>query len=221
MKTKIRNIVKQIFPKWYWQRLTYQQLIRNPKSFLHTSGWYQSYVQQQPQKADGSVLPWMNYALIDFLDERLQNHFSLFEYGSGASTLYFAQKVANVVSVEYDMYWYSQVKATMPTNVQLLYCDYFENNQTYIHSITESGQLYHIVLIDGRDRLQCMQQAASCLHENGVLILDDSEREKYDAAFATSVLMGFKHLTFRSFKPCGVQLVATTIFYKTDNCLGI
>jgi hypothetical protein len=87
--------------------------------------------------------------------------------------------------------------------------------------VSENEILYNIILIDGRSRLQCLAQAVHHLSDDGVIILDDSEREKYAPAFHTALLFGFKQITFYGIKPCGLKTVATTIFYKQNNCLGI
>lgn len=43
-------------------------------------------------------LPWFTYDAIDYIERKINlNNMKLFEYGSGASTLYFAHKVKMLV----------------------------------------------------------------------------------------------------------------------------
>src|SRR5947207_2879388 len=45
-------------------------------------------------------LPWFSYAAIDFLKSYLGNEMQVFEFGSGGSTLFFAQHCKSVASVQ-------------------------------------------------------------------------------------------------------------------------
>src|SRR5690349_2472393 len=47
-------------------------------------------------------LPGFSYAAIDFLEEHLEAHMSICEYGSGGSTLFFSRRVRSVCSIEND-----------------------------------------------------------------------------------------------------------------------
>jgi hypothetical protein len=49
--------------------------------------------------------PWINYEAIEFLDRFIGNQSHVFEYGGGASTLYFLSKGARVFTVEHDEKW--------------------------------------------------------------------------------------------------------------------
>src|SRR4051812_14883663 len=45
-------------------------------------------------------IPWFSYAAIDFLDAALRTNMTVFEYGSGGSTLFFAKRAKSVFTVE-------------------------------------------------------------------------------------------------------------------------
>jgi 16S rRNA A1518/A1519 N6-dimethyltransferase RsmA/KsgA/DIM1 with predicted DNA glycosylase/AP lyase activity len=60
----------------------------------------------------------MNYNVIALLDDRLDSDMRVFEYGSGFSTLYFAERVSSVVSVEYDQQWIEKLSTNLPSNVE-------------------------------------------------------------------------------------------------------
>lgn len=46
-------------------------------------------------------IPWIPFAARDFLEPKLQPHMKVFEWGSGGSTIWFAQRVAHVTSIEH------------------------------------------------------------------------------------------------------------------------
>ena len=54
-------------------------------------------------------IPWINYPAVDYLSCRLRCGQSIFEYGSGGSTLFFLSKGLKVYSVEHDDEWYQKV----------------------------------------------------------------------------------------------------------------
>ena len=55
--------------------------------YLREQGWFRSFVEGRAIDAHGEPVPWMNYAVIDFLKERLRPEMNLLEFGSGGSTL--------------------------------------------------------------------------------------------------------------------------------------
>src|SRR2546430_10979936 len=58
-------------------------------------------------------LPWFAYAAIDFLRSYLDKEMRAFEFGSGGSTLFFAQHCKKVISVEDNAPWCEIVAAQM------------------------------------------------------------------------------------------------------------
>jgi hypothetical protein len=80
-------------------------LVYSKRSMLRDLGWVESVRTRKPCRRDGSPIPWMNYHVVSFLEERLNDDLSLFEYGSGNSTLFYARLAGDVVSVETDREW--------------------------------------------------------------------------------------------------------------------
>src|SRR5580765_7923492 len=58
-------------------------------------------------------LPWFSYAAIDFLECFLESHMKVCEYGSGGSTVFFAQRVKSVFSIEDNTQWFELVCARL------------------------------------------------------------------------------------------------------------
>jgi hypothetical protein len=90
-------------------------------------------------------LPWFSYAAIDFLTGFLRPSMSVFEYGTGGSTVFFARKVQIVTSTEDNIVWLQKVKErlerTALTNVTLQHRQFDSKNPVgfantaYLHSI--------------------------------------------------------------------------------------
>ena len=57
-----------------------------------------------------SGLPWLAWGAVDFLDRFLTRSHAVFEYGTGGSTLFFANRAKRVMSVEDDPRWQRMVR---------------------------------------------------------------------------------------------------------------
>ena len=153
-------------------------LMYSKRSFLRTSGYLRSAATKRPCRADGSPIPWMNYNVITFLEGRLSRDLSLFEYGSGNSTLFFSKLVGSVVSVENEPAWYNEISASMPNNVKLVLCDLLDADK-YVASIGEHGRKFDVIVVDAAERSRCLEEAPAHLTDRGVILLDDASREAY------------------------------------------
>jgi hypothetical protein len=215
LKSSLRNLFPFLFVASRGLKLLYSD-----RSFLNQSGYTNSIKLKRPCRKDGTYLPWMNYQVITFLEQRLTNDLSLFEYGSGYSTLFFSSLVNDVTAIEHHKGWYDVVKTMKPESVNLLY-QTIEDESAYCNAANRDNKRYDIIVGDGRERVQCANIAKECLTERGVIILDDSSRPRYIEAINNLTETGFKKLDFIGLKPGSINAHQTTIFYRNDNCLGI
>lgn len=149
-------------------------------------------------------VPWIPHAAKVFLDAVIRPSWRVFEYGSGNSTFYFANKYCQLVSVEHDPVWYNSVKEELgrrnlgwvqlhhlPIEAEIFGVDradpkhYYEgpsigNYQQYVTKIDEHPKKhFHIVMVDGVARPSCLWHARAHIRPGGYLILDNSDREYY------------------------------------------
>ena len=188
--------------------------------YLYDEGWFVSYKKKQSVDLEGNPIPWWTYSFNDFIRDRLNNEMEIFEFGSGSSSIYLAKKVKNITSVEHDKSWYELVKSKMPQNVILIFKK-LEYGGKYSKSILEEDKLFDIVIIDGRDRVNCCINSVKKLKENGVIIFDDAHREKYQEAYKYLIDNGFKRLDFTGVAAGFFFKKSTALFYKDNNCLGV
>ena len=218
MLYQIKNSLKKI--PFISSLLTINTLLINKKSYLRSTGYLQSFKQGHPCSADGEFLPWMNYPVIALLDERLNKKINIFEYGSGYSTKFYAKRVNTVTSLEYNHFWYKKIKKTLPSNVNLIFQE-SDIDKQYCRAIHKTQKKYELIIIDGDDRENCMRECITALSENGIVLLDDSQREEYDASIKQLEDSGFKRIHFEGLKPKGKHMERTTVFYRDNNCFGI
>ena len=143
-------------------------------------------------------LPWWTYAAIDRVEELLrQKPARVFEYGSGASTLWLSQRAESVDSVEHDrdfsqlmerlahdrtnvtFHFEPPVAATNPTVKSGR--EGFEDMDfaNYVGTIDRVGGTFDLIIIDGRARVACVAPALARLNTGGLILFDDMKRGRY------------------------------------------
>lgn len=102
--------------KRYWRMIAALRAI-NPsaldddaakRSFLP---WLHSKLHSRGPLVDG--LPWLPFQAIERLVHLSTRSARVFEYGAGGSTIFFSNRVAELVSVEHDRGWYEATKKAM------------------------------------------------------------------------------------------------------------
>jgi hypothetical protein len=187
---------------------------------LFEDGWFRSFREQASVDATGEPLPWITYPAIEFIRKRVKPEMSIFEYGSGGSTTWWANLVSHVVSVEHDREWFKKLIAKKPANVELIQIDLIYGGE-YSKKIGYYKNQFDVVIVDGRDRVNCIRNCLGALTESGVVILDNSDRSHYAEAVAYLFEHGFRKLEFIGFCPTVNLKSETSIFYRSQNILGI
>ena len=216
MFNKIQKIVDMVSDPKMLKML----ISMNSSGYLKEIGWINSFKHQIPIDKDDNPLPWVTYSFIDFISDRLNKAMDVFEFGSGNSTLWYADKVSTVTSVEHDNTWFEKIKENMPGDVHIYYKELIYDGE-YSKFTNTLDKKFDIVIVDGRDRVNCIKNSINSIKENGVIILDDSERESYIEGVNFLLNNNFKKIDFWGISPGLFYKKNTTIFYKIDNCIGI
>lgn len=187
---------------------------------LLEDGWFRSYREGAPVDASGAPLPWITYPAIEFIKRRVQSTMSVFEYGSGGSTIWWSNHVGEVISVEHDRAWFAKVRESLHSRATISQID-LEYGGAYCKAILKYQSRFDIVVVDGRDRVNCLKNCLAALKPSGVVILDNSERPEYAEGLNFMCANGFRHIEFVGLSPIVNMKSETTIFYRSDNALGI
>lgn len=190
------------------------------KGYLNSIGWFTAFDQKRAVDGKGRALPWVTYSFIDFIKGRITKSQHIFEYGSGSSTIFYAERAGKVTSVEHDKGWFDKVKGTSPANAEMIFCELHRDGE-YARKATLLDKKFNIIIVDGRDRVNCCKYSLDALSTDGVIILDDSERKVYQPARELLQENGFKEISFSGISPGLFYEKATSVFYKSNNCLGI
>jgi predicted O-methyltransferase YrrM len=151
----------------------------------------------------------------------------VFEFGCGSSTIYFSNRVKSVTSVEHDKNWCEKVSKTLCNEIKegivsLYHCELrYGKDEKYSNFAAETGGKYDIIVVDGRDRVNCIMNCLDSIKDTSVIILDNSDKLKYTDGKDFLRLQGFKRLDFYGIAPLIPLGICTSVFYRENNCLGI
>jgi hypothetical protein len=183
------------------------------ESLLDFKVWLQTtFLKKDTLSVD--ALPWISLPALRWLTGYIKPEMSVFEWGSGASTVFFSRRVSKLVSVEHDDQWFKKIKlkisddCTCDVTLRNVGCDSISNATlmdemeldlyktsvpsfagscfyNYVRSILDYPDgAFDIILVDGRARTGCLGLAKTKVRRGGVVILDDSERRHYGPGIA-------------------------------------
>jgi len=190
------------------------------KSSLKEDGWFKSYYSKQAIDNSGNPIPWCTYSFIKFIEPRLLDTFDVFEYGCGNSTLWYAARVRSIKSVENNENWFKNISAKLPANAKaILKTDL--NDGDYSKEVLNDQMKYQIIVVDGRDRNNCVKYSLQKLSDDGVIVYDNTQVIEYLPSIQMLLANGFKKIDFIGNLPIVSHTNTTTIFYREKNCLLI
>ncbi len=201
-------------------------------NYLETSGWLKSLTEGKVIDDNYHPLPWYSYPAIEFIEDKLKSDFRVFEYGSGQSTLWYAPRVKQVISVEHNPDYFLLLQNSLPENVTL---SLIEDREKYAAEIKRySDGYFDVIVIDGINRARCAELCYGKLTGNGLIIFDNSDREENDLALEFLQEKKFKRLDFYGLVPTQKYKICTSIFWRDEelfsrgslpsrkkSCLGI
>lgn len=139
-------------------------------------------------------LPWLNIGFVTKFSLWNTLDWTMFEWGAGGSTIWFAERVKKLISIEHDPAWFDSVKIVLEhknlTNVDLFLIPI--DSPEYWNSILTYDE-FDCILVDGRNRVKCGRNAIKRLKIGGVLILDDAERGQYNPLVEDLKTMDMEH----------------------------
>ena len=163
------------------------------------------------QKANPEA-PWISPGAIYVLKKALKKDMVGFEFGSGRSTMFYAGLLKKITSIEHYKPWFEKVNELLAAkdiqNASLILvetdvpsqhlsseaqlftsaADYPIKDEAfseYIDSLLRfPDQHFDFMAVDGRARNSCVIQAIPKLKPGGLLLLDNSERKRYQEAIS-------------------------------------
>jgi len=121
--------------------------------------------------------PWITSSASRILDSLLISSDIGVEFGSGRSTLWFAQRLKHLISIEKKPEWYFKVKKNLSISkleprVELRLCP--DDNDYVSQALTFDDNSVDFCLIDGAKRDYCALYMLPKLRKGGILVLDNA-----------------------------------------------
>jgi predicted O-methyltransferase YrrM len=160
-------------------------------------------------------LPWWTYPAIEEVDAFLTargGDARVFEYGSGASSVWLGRRAKEVHSVEHSGEFVDFLRPALAEvdSVRLRHVEAPQRGEAarvqserfghegldftdYVTAIDDVGGHFDLVVVDGRARSACLRQAIPHLAPDGVIVFDNSNRSRYQEALLTSGLALTRH----------------------------
>lgn len=180
-------------------------------NFIVTSGLLNSIRKGRPLNANDEPVPWFTYPAIDFLDRHVSSDWTVFEWGSGNSTLWWSRHVAQVISIEDDAAWHAEVSKQAPANSSID----LKQGSDYPEAIQIcAAESLDAIVIDGSQRNECAFNAVSRLKKNGIIIFDNSDSLDFEAGQQYLMAQGFYRIDFWGPVPSYLYKNCTSVFFR-------
>ena len=199
----------------------WQEISRNLPlgiNYLQTSGWLNSLYSGKPINQEAKPIPSYTYPAIEFIENKIDSDFRIFEYGSGNSSLWWSERVTQVISIESDANWFGYIKENMPSNVELYL---IEDDLKYASAINQyEDHSFDVIIVDGSNRNQCAEFAISKVKNQGFIIFDNTDDHRHAPGVEKLQASGFIRIDFYGMIPSYLYKNCTSIFFKDVNLLS-
>ena len=232
---------------WIYIKFSVKLFIKNPgfttlKTTIRFFPAWKTHLANGKNSVTDSI-PWLTFPSINFLNKNINKQMTVFEYGSGGSTLFWSERIKQIISVEHDKKWYEKVKKELELR-EIKHVSYFlleaeedpdfalkssanpndyisddenfvgQKFEQYVRKIDEyPDEYFDIILIDGRARPSCIAHGMKKLKPQGYLVIDNSERGYYFKRFEFSNSR-WERKDFPGPSPYSYHLSNTTFFKK-------
>lgn len=198
-------MIKKLFP------YKVKKLLKNFKVLAIDLGQWQSIKKEIPIDKENNPIPWYTYPAIEYLKQLDFTNKTIFEWGSGYSSLFWAKRAKEVVSVESDKKWFNIINKNKFNNLKIIFC---EKKDDYIKAIINQNKKFDVIVIDGEYRYECAKNAIKCLADGGMIILDNSDWFPKTIEILRSY--GLIQIDFNGFGPINNYTWTTSIFLSKN-----
>jgi len=122
---------------------------------------------QHLDHTNGLIFPWYTEAFLHVLRTWNISDWVVGEFGAGASTLWWRDKVKELISVDNNPDWAAKSGAILA-----------ETEEEYLKALGDEA-CYDCIIIDGEWRNACGPVAMKVIKRGGIVILDNSDRDDY------------------------------------------
>lgn len=203
----IKKIVHTLVPKAVVERVQrVREQIRNFRSLARDYGQWATIRDRNSVDEFGNPIPWYTYPTTEYLSHFNFEQFSVFEFGSGNSTLWWAGRCQSIDSVEDDQDWHAKISKTLISDSASYLLE--TEKDAYISSASAAADIF---VIDGKHRRECAEEIVKICGGGVMIILDNSDWYPKTATFLRDKL-AWVQIDFHGFGPINNYTWTTSIF---------
>jgi hypothetical protein len=187
-----------------------------PLFYAWSTGNLRSNLAGRAVNRAGRPVPWLTYPAIAFLETKDYSQRRILEWGSGQSTLWWAQRALSISSFEESEEWVSRLRPQLPPNATLTAVTSWDLHD-FNHDLLGS-ELFDVIVIDGCQRSMALVHSIDRLAPGGAIIVDNTNSPIPDYAVLLARLLseGFNRIDFQGFGPISVREWSTSLFYRNE-----
>ena len=191
-----------------------------PRSFRHwTFRYVKNRVIQILHEKTHPNDPWLTRQSVHILADLLQDTDTGLEFGSGRSTIWFAQRTSRVISIEHDFKWYQSVgqkiqDLNLESKIDYRYCDNIADYVGQIDSLEDNSIDY--CLIDGKARDECTLKVLPKLKHEGILIIDNINLYLPNASRSPNSIRSFDNANDSAWASVQIQIDSWEMVWTTN-----
>jgi hypothetical protein len=196
----MKEQIKSILPKCAFNALNAQRKqLKAFKNLASGYGQYKGLMKGTCLNANGEICPWYTFPALDYLARLDLSDCSVFEYGSGYSTLYYAERTKSVTAVEHHAGWFKKCKdEVLPESVNLIHAE----EGKYVETLAAQKQRFDVIVIDAIKRPECAEAVKNQIESFGAkLVIFDNADWFEDEAQNLADTLGWVRVPMRGFGP--------------------
>jgi hypothetical protein len=203
----IKRIVKTVIPTVALERLQrIKKQVRNLRSLAYDYGQWTTIRDWNSIDENGDPIPWYTYPTTEYIAHLNLSWMTIFEYGSGNSTLWWAKRSKSVVSVEDDEEWFEKVRQNLSSGRTQYHLK--TRKEDYVTAALNDADIF---IIDGKYRKECAEHIVKIGGAGVMIILDNSDWHPEIVEFLRSSL-GWLQIDFHGFGPINNYTWTTSVF---------
>jgi len=147
--------------------------VLTPIRFSMTTGHFRSSLIRRAVDRHGDPIPWLTYPAVHLLAQMDFSKDDVLEFGGGQSTVWWSERARSVRTLETDVRWATEIRRNVAARPNVT-VEIFSTATAMAAAV--AGTKADIVIVDnGDDRLPTARAAQQVAHDDGLIILDNSD----------------------------------------------
>ena len=147
----IGKVTRKLLPRSIGTSLSYLKILESDYGYAYSSFKWSAIDK------NNNPLPWYTYPAVEYLKQLDYSQKTVFEYGSGNTSIFWSKLAKKVISVEDNNDWYKKVRQNLDT-YKLENCElkFIPDKEHYVKKILKHEN-FDLIIIDGRHRFECAE----------------------------------------------------------------